>query len=153
MRSGVPDGLNHICINNYQKNTMSNLQLPLITKWFHLTALAIKPEEYREINDYWCRRLLSFDKQLEYCSWHEMIDDLNNKQRPHSNIEECLEYYGAKFKIFKTTTLTRGYPKKTDIARILKLDHKGIEIRTGNPEWGAEPDKLYFVIKHGGKVS
>lgn len=25
----------------------------------------------------------------------------------------------------------------------------GIEIRTGNPEWGAEPGKLYFVIKHG----
>ena len=27
--------------------------------------------------------------------------------------------------------------------------HIKIEIRTGNPEWGAEPNKLYFVIMHG----
>lgn len=33
--------------------------------------------------------------------------------------------------------------------RILKFEHKGIEIRTGNPDWGAEPNKLYFVIMHG----
>jgi len=45
--------------------------------------------------------------------------------------------------------MTLGYPKSNDTERILKLEHKGIEIRTGNPDWGAEPDKLYFVIKHG----
>lgn len=42
-----------------------------------------------------------------------------------------------------------GYPKSTDTERILKLDHEGIEIRTGNPDWGAVPNRLYFVIKHG----
>lgn len=45
--------------------------------------------------------------------------------------------------------MTKGYPKSGDTERILKLEHAGIEVRTGNPEWGAEPDKLYFVIKHG----
>ena len=45
--------------------------------------------------------------------------------------------------------MTLGYPKSTDTGRILKLYHKGIEIREGDPEWGAEPGKLYFVIKHG----
>ena len=29
-----------------------NLQLSLITKWFNLTKLGIKTEDYREINDY-----------------------------------------------------------------------------------------------------
>ena len=53
------------------------------------------------------------------------------------------------FKPFTTNTMTLGYPKSTDAERILKLEHKGIEIRTGNPEWGAEPNKLYFVIMHG----
>lgn len=53
------------------------------------------------------------------------------------------------FKDFETNTMTLGYPKATDSDRILKLEHKGIEIRTGNPDWGAEPNKLYFVIKHG----
>jgi len=45
--------------------------------------------------------------------------------------------------------MTLGYPKSTDSERILKLEHKGIEIRDGNLEWGAEPNKLYFVILHG----
>ena len=39
--------------------------------------------------------------------------------------------------------------KTTDTSKILKLKHEGIEIRTGNPDWGAEPGKIYFVIKHG----
>ena len=45
--------------------------------------------------------------------------------------------------------MTLGYPKSTDKEKILKIEHKGIEIRTGNPVWGAEPNKLYFVIKRG----
>ena len=56
------------------------------------------------------------------------------------------------YKDFERNTMTLGYPKSGDTERILKLEHKGIEIRTGNPEWGAEPNKLYFVIKHGGSV-
>ncbi len=57
--------------------------------------------------------------------------------------------YNDEFKKFTTNTMTLGYPKSTDTDRILKFEHAGIEIRTGNPEWGAEPNKLYFVIKHG----
>ena len=45
--------------------------------------------------------------------------------------------------------MTLGYPKGTDTERIVEFEHAGIEIRTGNPDWGAEPNKLYFVIKHG----
>ena len=45
--------------------------------------------------------------------------------------------------------MTLGYPKSTDLDSVLILEHKGIEIRKGNPEWGAEPNKIYFVIKHG----
>ena len=47
--------------------------------------------------------------------------------------------------------MTSGYPASSDGERILHLKHAGIEIREGNPDWGAEPDKLYFVIKHGNK--
>jgi len=45
--------------------------------------------------------------------------------------------------------MTLGYPKKDDTERIIQFEHLGIEIRTGKPEWGAEPNKLYFVIKLG----
>lgn len=45
--------------------------------------------------------------------------------------------------------MTRAAIKTEDEERILTLEHKGIEIREGNPEWGAESGKIYFVIKHG----
>lgn len=45
-----------------------------------------------------------------------------------------------------------SYELSTDTERILKIEHKGIEIRTGNPDWGAEPGKLYFVILHGNEI-
>jgi len=42
-----------------------------------------------------------------------------------------------------------GYPKGSDTKRILVLPHKGIEVGYGRTEWGAEPKRLYFIIKHG----
>lgn len=104
----------------------SCLQLSLKKKWFEMTKAGIKTEDYREINDYWSKRL--FLKPEDSCGG--ML-------------------HGLEVKKFDYNIMTLGYPKSTDSERILKLEHKGIEIRTGNPEWGAEPNKLYFVIMHG----
>lgn len=105
-----------------------NLQMSLIGKWFEMTKAGIKTEDYREITDYWVRRLT-----IDFSHKHD---------------EDGVEI-NVKFKEFKTNTLTFGYPKKGDLERIIQFEHSGIEVRTGNPEWGAEPGKLYFVIKHG----
>lgn len=125
------------------------LQLSLKKQWFELTKTGIKTEDYREITEYWCRRLLQLKEDLEFGVWLDLIEDLGNPNRPHIDVQECLEFYNVTIKQFDTNIMTLGYPSKTDTERILKLKHKGIEIRTGNPEWGAEPNKLYFVIKHG----
>ena len=112
---------------------MKNLQLSLKTKWFEMTKAGIKKEDYREINDYWISRLCySAFSLLQSTSFNMNING----------------YWYSK-KTIEINKMTLGYPKSTDTERILKLEHKGIEIRTGNPEWGAEPNKLYFVIKHG----
>ena len=132
---------------------MNNLQLSLKTNWFEMTKSGIKTEDYREINDYWCRRLLEVDEETEWAVWQELIEDLSNPKRKHEDVYECLSYFGVRFKKFDFNTMTLGYPKSTDNSRILKLEHKGLEIREGNPEWGAESDKLYFVIKHGSVLS
>jgi hypothetical protein len=128
-----------------------NLQLSLKTEWFELTKSGIKTEDYREITPYWSKRLLlhkdgSDPKKL-------FINVFKNKFK---SISEYQSWIIASFKsecfntkTFTTNIMTLGYPKTGDIERILKLEHKGIEIGTGNPDWGAEPDKLYFVIKHG----
>jgi len=118
---------------------MKNLQLSLKTKWFEMTKLGVKTEDYRELTPYWISRLV--EKEF---AWNcKTIQDIQE------HLSACPNGF---FKKFKTNTMTLGYPKSGNSERILKLEHKGIEIRTGNPDWGAEPNKLYLVIKHGGSV-
>lgn len=125
----------------------SCLQLSLKSKWFEMTKAGIKTEDYREITPYWCSRLLlSFRGEKMNQNWWKYKDE--TLQGTPDEIKENIELF-TNFRKFKVNKMTLGYPKSTDSNRILKLEHKGIEIRTGNPEWGAEPNKLYFVIMHG----
>ena len=122
---------------------MSNLQLSLKKQWFDLTKSGVKTEDYREITQYWLKRLtgtyLTSNGVLQSDSTlYEIMD--NHKEL----IMNC-----CSFKKFKATIMTLGYPKSTDSERILKIEHKGIEIREGNPEWGAVPGRKYFVVMHG----
>ncbi|WP_061085215.1 hypothetical protein [Chryseobacterium indologenes] len=122
-----------------------NLQLSLKKQWFEMTKAGIKTEDYREITPYWIKRLTDNDIDLTI----EEIESGLCALRDGYSEDHVWEVYGFCLKIFDINTMTLGYPSKDDQERILKLEHKGIEIRKGNPEWGAEPGKLYFVIKHG----
>jgi len=120
-----------------------SLQLPLKNEWFEMTRDGIKTEDYREITPYWCNRLLRYGQSTESSLFWKRLVDLN----------KVVDFNGCvNPKPFTQTTLTLGYPKSTDTDRIIKFEHKGIEIREGKPEWGAEKGKLYFVIKHGKKL-
>jgi hypothetical protein len=116
----------------------SCLRMSLKSKWFEMTKAGIKTEDYREINSYWIKRLTSD------FSW-----DMNKYPLKLNEHKEVLNKGSMKPKKFSCNIMTLGYPSNDNAERILKLEHKGIEIRTGNPEWGAEPNKLYFVIMHG----
>lgn len=120
---------------------MQNLRLPLMTKWFEMTKSGTKTEDYREITPYWINRLIS--KNFAYDCHECGIVDFD---RIHIHLSACPNGF---FKNFDKNIITLGYPKSTDSERILEIEHKGIEIRNGNPEWGASPNKMYFVIKHG----
>ena len=115
-----------------------NLQLSLKKKWFEMTRSGIKTEDYREINPYWVKRLFI---SAEEWMFDTLIDNITKNNFEIIDIEN---YYALYLKRF-----TKNIMKATDNERILKLEHAGIEIRSGNPDWGAEPNKLYFVIKHG----
>ena len=121
---------------------MENLQLSLKKQWFEMTKSGIKKEDYREINEYWTKRLFrDVDK--------DELQDLIKGLQEGRNIEWAGLFHLHFLKEFEVNIMTLGYPKSTDTERILKLKHKGIEIGYGKPEWGAEPNKLYFIIKHG----
>ena len=122
-----------------------NLQLSLISYWFYLTKLKIKLEDYREITPYFCNKFLLLDGKSMSKNWWYL-----NFFENRSIEKTIISLIGnTDFKKFDSNIMTLGYPKSTDTERILKLEHKGIEIGYGKPEWGAEPNKLYFIIKHG----
>ncbi len=127
---------------------MSNLQLSLKKRWFDLTKSGIKTEDYREITPYWLKRLF---KHNDYSILDDgLIDEVINELKTNKiSFQELYAWAGWFPNEFDLNIITLGYPKSTDSERILQLKHKGIEIREGNPEWGAEPNKLYFVILHG----
>jgi hypothetical protein len=125
----------------------NNLQLSLKTKWFEMTKAGIKTEDYREINLYWFNRLVF--QPVKVCEYLGLKND-------NDVLMTCKDSFWSKrfgFKPFESNIMTLGYPSKENSERILKLEHKGIEIGTGNPEWGAEPNKLYFIIKHGKQIT
>lgn len=118
-----------------------NLQLTLKTKWFDMTDINNKPEDYRELNAYFYNKFCLYEgKERSRKFWeYFLINGFNDKNK-------------ITFKPFTHNIMTRGYPAKNDISRIKTFLHKGIEIGFGKPEWGAEPNKLYFIIKHGKRI-
>lgn len=127
---------------------MKNLQLPLTTTWFDMTKAGIKKEDYRELNAYWFSRLvLAYGEKKSQKWWmgHYLLFFPETYLKKLFDSKE--HQWGANN--FEVNKMTKGYPKETDKDKILQIQHLGIEIREGNPDWGAEPGKLYFVILHG----
>ena len=124
----------------------SCLRLSLKTKWFEMTKAGIKTEDYRDINEYWIRRLTNCKIDLTEAK-NELLKGGKAAINKYPSLIDIPEHFTPKK--FDLNIMTLGYPSNDDAERILKLKHLGIRIRTGNPEWGAEPNKLYFVIMHG----
>lgn len=105
---------------------MATLHLPLKRKWFDMIKADIKLEEYREIGEYWNKRLIGESKPfpIYFKSYEEQ----------------------KIFKKFDKLVFTLGYPKAGDSSRRLEFKNPKIRIGTGRPEWGAVPGKKYFVI-------
>jgi len=107
---------------------MKTLHLNLKKKWFDMILSGEKKEEYREIKPYWENRLFS---------------KFNN-----SDIEKSLITKNG-FIGYSQIIFSNGYSKNRPQ---FVIEFKGIEIREGNPDWGAEPGVKYFVLKLGSVI-
>jgi hypothetical protein len=110
---------------------MNTLNLTLKKKWFDMIASGEKKEEYREIKGYWIARL----------TWHEYhglsIDSILALQFVNADVLR---------RDIDIVSANNGYAK--DCPNV-KWKHEGILIGEGNPEWGAELGKKYFILKIG----
>ena len=105
---------------------MKTLKLTLKKKWFDMILFGMKKEEYREVKRYWIQRLCNEIEFENNSSWE------------------------AVFKKYDFVEFTNGYNSKSPQ---VTLEWKGLEIRTGNTDWGAIDGEDYFVIKLGSEVS
>ena len=104
------------------------LHLPIKKQWFDMIAAGIKTEEYRGFTDFYVSRL---------------VNGKNNYLGLHSLI-----IYGGKvdWKEYDVVEFRNGYGKDVPM---IQMEFKGVEVRGGNPEWGAIEGEEYFVIKLG----
>ena len=98
------------------------LTLPIKKKWFDMIKSGEKKEEYREIKPYYAKRF--FKNYLISGSGLDYILENN----PQVNM---------------FIILRNGYRKDSPSIRCYVRISKGY----GRQEWGAETDKLYYVLK------
>jgi hypothetical protein len=114
-----------------------------------MTKSLIKKEDYRLPTSYWCNRfLLQNGKSKSKAWWEEYLKSFTIETIKKAIETDC-KIHRISFKKFEKNIMTLGYPSRDETSRIKIFENAGIEIRTGNAEWGAEPNKLYFVVKHG----
>lgn len=101
------------------------LYLTLKKQWFDLIAGKIKKEEYRELKEFWIRRL--FEQTTEADA--KFVDKNGVCYKP---------------KEFDFIVFVHGYRKNAPRVKV-----RFSEINTGQScrtDWGAEPGKTYIII-------
>ena len=98
------------------------LTLPIKKKWYDMIKSGKKKEEYREIKPYWTKRF-------------------------ENNLNEVVLNMNYRFPIIESATgeviFKNGYHKNSPKIKCkIKLN-----INIGKTEWGAEPNKEYYVLK------
>jgi hypothetical protein len=94
------------------------LVLPIKKKWFDMILLKEKTEEYRDITPYYMARFKSIFGMF-----------------PYSYIPLGMDK--------QSLILRNGYSKKSPSCIITA----SLNIGKGRPEWGAEKDKEYYVLR------
>lgn len=101
---------------------LPELHLSLKHKWYEMVRDGIKKEEYREIKPFWSRIFVG------------------------GKIKIKGKYYRPKDIVI---CFSNGYAKHRPQSRYYC---KSLRVKTGKPEWGAEPDKKYYTLLIGDAI-
>ena len=123
------------------------LHLVLKRKWWDMIESGEKKEEYRDVKPYWEKRLLDYKGLTEYYLANRTELKIKNFLFPHRPVIE--DVCNAFPRGYTHVTFQLGYQRN---APRMTFEIESISIGKGNSAWGAEPDKLYFVIKLGKRI-
>lgn len=105
------------------------LVLPIKKKWFNMIASGEKKEEYREIKPYYKTRFYNaIKKELD-------------KETFAQQVTAFILYNNT---VMLDVIFRNGYSKNSPQVKC-KCIFKGKG--TGKPEWGAEPNKEYYILE------
>lgn len=108
---------------------MKILHLTLKKKWFDMILSGKKKEEYREVKEYWMKRIAG----IEGCGTNYNFQLL------------CVAGFNETKQIFDKIVFKNGYSKA---APEFTIECKGVIVDQGKKQWGA-PDYRTFVLKLG----
>lgn len=111
---------------------MKILDLIVKGQWYDMEDSGEKSEEYRDITEYWIKRLA-------------VLDDIERKR-----IHFLGEWHNVDLAQFKHYTHVRFHRGYTNITMTFAI--KEITIGMGNPQWGAPTDREVFIIKLGERI-
>lgn len=124
---------------------MKTLHLNLKRQWFDMIKSGEKKEEYRALSGYWINRFIKNDINLSGAKIILAVEDL---KKGYSELE-VLDIHGVYFSSYDAIIFSNGYAKDRDQFEIAL---KGISIKEGRSEWGAEKGKKYFALDLGKSV-
>ena len=116
------------------------LHLNLKRKWFDMILSGEKKEEYREIKKHWISQLFIKNKNSTHFTVIEFLP------MDTFDISYFQNHFSLKLKSLDTITFSNGYKKDRPQ---FEIELKNIKIDSGKTEWGAEPNKKYFVLELG----
>lgn len=126
---------------------MKELLVSLKPKLFKMTKSGKITEMYLEVNEYWFRKLVKNYRRIYYFILGERWMDSESKLLVINYIVRNMRSHIV-FREFSDNVIVLDSKTKSNKHKAIWAKHAGIEIRTGNPDWGAEPGRIYFVIKH-----
>lgn len=117
---------------------MLTLNLVLKKKWFGMIASGEKREEYRELKPYWIKRMC-FTHVAGHCHYST------------SECASCFQQNISEYMVypFDRVKFRLGYAKD---APTMTYEVASAHWGYGRPAWGADPEKMYFVIKLGKRI-
>lgn len=114
------------------------LTLPIKKKWFDMILSGEKKEEYREIKEYYETRFQNLFGAVTIYPSSIFSDRSEYELLQGEAVPEEIRKDSMQEIIFRN-----GYSKDS---KAIKARCK-LRIGKGRPEWGAEPDKQYYILE------
>lgn len=114
------------------------LTLPIKTKWFNMILSGEKKEEYREIKEYYETRFRNLFGAITIYPSSIFSNRSKYELLQGEAVPEEIRKDGIQEIIFRN-----GYSKDS---KAIKARCR-LRIGRGRPEWGASPDKQYYILE------